>query len=311
MKALGIDIGGTRIKAGVVDEQGNILEQRTGASPRTLEEFRETVNGLVTGLHLGELAGIGAGCKGIVNPSTTTIEVLPGTLHFLEGLTLAGFLPAGLPVFADNDARVAMAGELVWGAARGRSEVLMLTLGTGVGGAIVTAGKLLRGSSGVAGHIGHYTVDPDGPVCICGNHGCLETYFAAPAIETAAAGAVRRGVASSLTESFGRAPEKITCQAVFAAAAIGDPLAARIISQAVRKLAGAISGLLFALDPEIVILGGQIIQAGPLLFDPLSEEVRWRTRTMMRREVPIVPQQMADPSGILGAAALVFAGARG
>ena len=306
MKALGIDIGGTRIKAGVVDSDGNILEQRTGASPRTLDEFHEAMLRLTTGLPVSELAGVGVGCKGIISPAGTTVEVLPGTMHFLEGHALSEFLALGLPIYADNDARVAMAGEMVWGAARNRSEAVMLTLGTGVGGAIVAGGKLLRGATGVAGHLGHYTVDPDGPVCICGNHGCLETYFSAPAIEAQAIDAVRRGVASSLTEHFGRAPEKITCQAVFDAAAQGDPLAARIVSQAIRKLAGAIAGVLLMLDPEIVILGGQITQAGRFLLDPLAEEVQWRSHLMLRRDVPIVLQHVADPSGIVGAAALFF-----
>ena len=147
---------------------------------------------------------VGVGCKGIINPDSTRIEILPGTLHFLEGLRLSDIvgLPMDVPVFADNDARVAMAGEMVWGAARDLQNAIMFTLGTGVGGAVLANGQLLRGQSGVAGHLGHVTIECDGPVCICGNRGCLETVFSAKAIEGEAWAAVRRGVDSSLTRLF-------------------------------------------------------------------------------------------------------------
>src|SRR5581483_2324259 len=114
----------------------------------------------------------------------TRVEILPGPLHYLEGQFLNELvgMPQNVPVFADNDARVALAGETVWGAANGHSDVLMLTLGAGVGGAAMVNGQLLRGHCGVAGNLGHITVDPDGALCACGNQGCLETVFSARAI---------------------------------------------------------------------------------------------------------------------------------
>jgi glucokinase len=309
MKALGVDIGGTRIKAGLVARDGRILEQRSMETPIDPEEFKRVLAAMILELapEDGRLAGVGIGCKGIINYETTRIEVLPGLLRPLEGTLLADLVPLKVPVRADNDAKVALAGELLWGAGRGRSNVVLLTLGTGVGGAVLAEGKFLRGVGGVAGHLGHYTLDPDGPVCICGNHGCLEAYFSADAIEAEAFRAVHSGCVSLLTDRFREHPERITCRDVFDAAAEGDSLACVIRDRAIRRLAAAIAGLLHIFDPEIVILGGQIVEAGAALLEPLEREVHWRTKGLLRRAVPIVVQQVEDRSGISGAAALIFA----
>jgi glucokinase len=212
-----------------------------------------------------------------------------------------------VPVFADNDARVALSGEIVWGAARGRENVLMLTLGNGVGGAALVNGRLLRGHCGMAGHLGHVTVDPHGPVCSCGNRGCLETVFSARAIEADAWAAVHRGCDSVLTRLFREQPQLATCRTVFQAASEGDTVAVSIVSSAIFKLGAALAGLLHIFDPEIVILGGQLADAGADLLVPLQEEVWGRSRGLLGRDVPIVEQEVADKSGIIGAAGLVIA----
>jgi glucokinase len=234
--------------------------------------------------------------------------MLSGGLHYLQGQRLSELvgLPRDVPVFADNDARVALAGEMVWGAARGHHDVVMLTLGTGVGGAVVTNGQLLRGHRGVAGHLGHLTIEPDGALCGCGNRGCLETVFSARAIEGEAWVAVHRGCASSLTRLFRDKPQLATCRTVFQAAREGDELAGSIVSRAIRRLGAAVAGLLHIFDPELVILGGPVADAGADLLQPLQEEVWNRSRGLLGREVPIVEQQVADKSGIVGAAGLVM-----
>lgn len=308
MTILGIDIGGTQIKSGKVDETGRILSSRAVKTPADLEALETALHYIVAaGDHP---AGIGVACKGIIDSATTRVKTLPGTLHYLEGHSLADLLrPAvqgEIPICADNDARVAMVGEMVWGAARGASNAVMLTLGTGVGGAVLAGGQLLAGHTGVAGHLGHINIDPDGALCICGSRGCLETVFSARAIEAEAFAAVRRGCASLLTDWYLAKPEEISCLAVFEAASGGDELARSIVDRAVRALGAAIAGLQLVFDPEIVIVGGQMAGAGAALFDPLREAVRWRTRVMLGREVPIVPQQVADHSGVAGAAALVM-----
>jgi glucokinase len=300
---LGIDIGGTRIKAGLVDESGRLQATHAVTTPLSLDNFRHAIQQAAAAVAPPGIAvqAVGIGCKGLVHPRTTLVQILPGTLRFLEGHRLIELIGRDLPAAADNDARAAMAGEVVWGAARGCTNGLMLTLGTGVGGAILAEGKLLRGATGVAGHLGHTTVDADGVVCNCGNHGCLETVFSAPAIEGQAADCVRRGCETTLTANA-------SCKEVFEAAAKGDAIARSIVSRGIHKLAGALAGMMLAFDPEVVILGGQITEAGPALFDPLREEVRWRTKRMLPAEVPLRPAQVTD--GALGAAALAFLASR-
>src|SRR5579872_6059458 len=151
MVVLGIDIGGTHIRAGMVDEKGAILASRTIPTPGDMEALVPSLHDAIRWLLEATSipAGVGVGCKGIINPDSTRVEILPGALHFLEGQCLSRLvgMPADVPVFADNDARVALAGEMVWGAARDRQNVVMLTLGMGVGGAALVDGHLLRGHS--------------------------------------------------------------------------------------------------------------------------------------------------------------------
>jgi glucokinase len=311
MVVLGIDIGGTQIRAGMVDENGAILASRTIPTPNDLDGFLPSLHDAIRWLLEATAlpAGVGVGCKGIIDPDSTRIESLHGVLHFLEGQRLADLvgLPLDVPVFADNDARVAMAAEMVWGAARGRQNVIMLTLGAGVGGAVLANGHLLRGHTGVAGHLGHLTVDPAGPLCACGNRGCLETVFSARAIEAEAWSAVHRGCVSTLTRLFREQPQLATCRTIFQAASEGDELCQSIVAKAIANLAAGISGLLHVFDPEIVILGGPVADAGTDLIVPLQEQVWERTRGLLHRDVPLVEQQVADKSGIVGAAGLVMA----
>jgi glucokinase len=311
MVVLGIDIGGTQVRAGMVDENGAILASRTIPTPTDLDTLlpalQEAIRWLLQATELP--GGVGVGCKGIINPDSTRVETLRGSLHYLEGLRLSDLvgMPLDVPVFADNDARVAMAGEMVWGAARGRRDALMLTLGTGVGGAAIVNGQLLRGQTGAAGHLGHITVEPDGVVCACGNRGCLETVFSARAIEGEAWSAVHRGCSSTLTRLFREQPQLATCRTVFQAAQEGDEVSGAIVERAIHRLATGIAGLLNIFDPEVVILGGKVADAGAGLLDPLREEVWERTHRMLGREVPLVEQEVADKSGIVSAAGLAMA----
>jgi glucokinase len=310
MVVLGIDIGGNQIRAGMVDPEGAILASRTIPTPGDLDTFLPALHDAIGWLveSTESPSGVGVGCKGMIDPETTLIESLRGPLHFLQGLRIADLvgLPLDVPVFADNDARVSLAGEMVWGAARGRGNALMLMLGNGVGGAALVNGRVLRGQSGMAGNMGHLTVDPYGAFCSCGNRGCLETVFSARAIEAEARAAVYRGCDSVLTRLFREQPQLASCRTVFQAASEGDSLATAIVSGAIYQLGAALAGLLHLFDPEIVILGGHVADAGPDLLLPLQEEVWRRSRGLLGRDVPIVEQQVADKSGIIGAAGLAM-----
>ena len=306
---LGLDIGGTEIKAARVNGEGDIIASHRSPTPKTLPGLRQTIKTLIGHFHLetAKIKGAGIGCKGIIDPRTTEVLALPGELNYLEGRRLSEIvgplIPAPCPVAADNDARVALIGEHRWGAAQGRKNAIMLTLGTGVGGAILADGKIMRGAGGVAGHLGHVTVDPDGALCICGNRGCLETVFSARAIEAEAFAAIHRGVKTRLQETNSQPPG---CNDIFQCAQTGDEVARVVVERAVAILGSAIAGLIHVLDPEVVILGGQISQAGDFLFGPVQREIDWRTRYLLRRSVPVIKAQVADPSGVVGAAALAI-----
>jgi glucokinase len=304
---LGFDLGGTQIKAGLVDGEGRVLATRKGATPQNVALFRSTLETLARELmeeSSETITGAGFASKGIVDPVTTRVIANPGPTVFLEGHTLSSLVSDALPercsIAGDNDARAALAGEVKWGAAKGRSDALMFTLGTGVGGGVLAAGRIIRGAGGIAGHLGHVSVNPWGADCICGGRGCIETMFSARAIESAADEVLHRGVDSTLRGSPTRPP---TCEHIFALAQQGDAVARHIVDRAIIALGAAVAGLVHALDPEVIIVGGQIADAGDFLFTRLREELAWRTRKFLRREIPIVPAQVKD--AIAGAAALV------
>jgi len=294
--AVGVDIGGTRIKAAIVTTCGELVESFEGASPRTTSALREFVHSVFERAP-GPVRGIGIGCKGIIDASSTLVQSLPGDLHFLEGKLLSELISAGVPICAENDARTALVAEVLWGSARGRRNVVMLTLGTGVGGAVLVDGAMLRGATGAGGHLGHVTVDPRGELCICGNHGCLETHFSSRAIESAYWAHLHRAASTRLSlDSAGRPPDTET---IFRAAAEGDECARYVVERGLEHLAAAIISFLHTFDPEVLILGGNIAAAGPALIAPIKEKIARRTRIMLGREVPIVFQKAILQQGLL------------
>ena len=301
--ALGIDIGGTAIKAGIVGTGGDIFETFHEASPRTASAVRDFVASILK--HAPRpVREIGIGCKGIIDASSTRVQSSPGDLRFLEGQLLSDVVATDVPVCAENDARTALLAEVLWGAAHGRRNVVMLTLGTGVGGAVLLDGAMLRGMGGVAGHLGHVTVDPGGELCICGNYGCLETLFSSRAIESAYWGHLHRAATTQLSmDAAGHLPNT---EAIFRAAAEGDECARYVIDRALEHLAAAIVSFMHIFDPEIFILGGNIAAAGPALIAPIEDKIARRTKTMLGRKVPIVFQKIVGYGGVTGAAGLVF-----
>jgi len=302
--AIGVDIGATAIKAALVGLGGDLLANFRAASPRTTSALQDFVWS-VRRHAPGPVVGIGIGCKGVIDATTTRVNHLPGDLHFLEGHSLSELVEAGdLPVCADNDARAALVAELLWGAGRGRRNVLLLTLGTGVGGAALIDGVIMRGASGAACHLGHVTMDIRGGLCICGNYGCLETCFSSRAVESGYFAHLHRASLARLSVATnGQVP---STEAIFQAATDGDPSARRVLDLAFESLTAALVSFLHVFDPEVLILGGNIAAAGPQLLAPLHTEVARRTRVLLGREVPIVWQNVLGYGGVAGAAGLVF-----
>lgn len=302
--AIGVDLGATTIKAALVGLRGDLLASFREDSPRTISSLQDFVRSVRKQATVPVL-GIGIGCKGVIDAATTRVNRLPGDLNFLEGCTLRDLAEVdGLPVCADNDARTALVGEVLWGAARGRRNVVLLTLGTGVGAAALVDGVIVRGASGAACHLGHVTLDIRGGLCICGNYGCLETCFSSRAIESAYFAHIHRASPTRLSvDDAGRTP---STEAIFQAAADGDPSARRVLDLAFESLTAALVSFLHVFDPELLILGGNIAAAGPQLLAPLHEEVARRTSVLLGRKVPIVFQSTGGYGGVAGAAGLVF-----
>jgi len=302
--AIGVDIGGTGIKAALVNIRGDLLERSHEPSPRTTAALRHFVHSFAIRAN-APVRGIGVGCKGIIDADSTCVKSCPGDLCFLEGKFLSEVIGAGnVPVCAENDARVALIGEALWGAARGRRNVVMLTLGTGVGGAVLVDGRILHGATGAAGHLGHTTINPQGGLCICGNYGCLETHFSSRAIESDYCAHMHRAAPTTLSVSnTGEVPNP---EAIFRAAASGDDCARYVVDRALEHLAAALVSFLHTFDPEVFILGGNIVAAGPQLIAPIQDKIARRTKTLLGREVPIVFQKTVGYGGVAGAAGLVF-----
>jgi glucokinase len=302
--AVGVDIGATAIKAALVNLSGDLVESFHQPSPRTPAALHDFVH-LVLRQAKWQVRGIGIGCKGVIDTASSRINSLPGDLNFLEGRWLAEVVePGDLPLYADNDARTALIAEVLWGAARGKHNVVLLTLGTGVGGAALVDGVMLRGASGAAGHLGHMTLDLHGGLCICGNRGCVETRFSSRALESDYLAHLHRAAPTKL--SLGEAGQPPSTEAIFRAAAEGDESARCVIDRALEYLAGALVSVLHIFDPEILIIGGNIAEAGPQLLAPIREEVAQRTRILLGREIPIVFQSQVGYGGVAGAAGLVF-----
>ena len=302
--AIGVDIGGTGIKAAIVGLSGELRESVQEPTPRTISGLRDFVRSVVKRAKT-PVRGIGIGCKGIIDANSTRVKSSPGDLYFLEGQLLSEVIGAGeVPVCAENDARAALIGEVLWGSAHGRRNVVMLTLGTGVGGAVLVDGVILHGASGAAGHLGHTTIDPRGGLCICGNYGCLETHFSSRAIESDYWAHMHRAAPAKLSiSSTGEVPNP---EAIFRAAADGDECARYVVDRALEYLGAALVSFLHTFDPEIFILGGNIVAAGPQLIAPIQDKIARRTKTLLGREVPIVFQKLIGYGGVAGAAGLVF-----
>jgi glucokinase len=301
--ALGIDIGGTAIKAAVVNASGELGEKFQAPSPRSVAELRDFFHSTIEKADV-PLRGVGIACKGIIDAESSRINRLPGDLNFLEGSVLGDFVGTNLPVRADNDARAALVAEVLWGAARWRRNVVLLTLGTGVGGAAMVDGVILHGAAGIAGHFGHMTFDVHGPLCMCGNRGCLETHFSSRAIESDYFAHQHRAASTTLpARSDGQVADT---EAIFRAAASGDASAQSVLERAFEYLGALVVSLLHAFDPEVLILGGNIAQAGDQVLGPVRAAIAENGCGTLRREVPVVLQSAVGYGGVLGAAGLVF-----
>ncbi len=314
--AVGIDLGGTNIKGGVCTPDGQLRFRRSidtqaaGGVAHVLGRMAELVDDLVRDAQLTktELAGVGVGAPGPMSHAAGVVHNapnLPGWVNVPLREQFSAMI--GLPVVLENDANAAAFGEYVAGAGREVHSLVMLTLGTGIGGGIVLAGKLWRGHFDNAGEIGHLVTVPDGRACPCGQRGCLERYASASAVAERLCEAVRAGESSTLKAKV-LANEAFDARHVLAAADAGDALAARIWDETCQYLALGIVNLRHLLNPELVVLAGGLSNAGPRLLEPVKahfERLSWKIAPDAPR---IALATLGENAGMIGAAALARAG---
>jgi glucokinase len=305
---LAVDVGGTKMAVGLVEPAGRVLTWSQVPTPAGLdaEQLWRTLDALITKIlddaditEPGQLAGCGCGCGGPMDWPSGVVSPLniPGWRGFPLRHRLEERLP-GTTVRVHNDAICMVAAEHWRGAGRGRDNVLGMVVSTGVGGGLVLDGRLIAGASGNAGHIGHVVVDPDtGPPCACGGRGCAEAIARGPALVTWAQG-----------QGWRPDQKDATAKDLAADGAQGHPVGIAAMRRAGRALGIAIASATVLCDLEVVSVGGGLSQAGPLLFDPLEEALRAHARLEFARQVRVVPAALGQSAGLVGAAALIFAG---
>ncbi|MBW3622002.1 MAG: ROK family protein [Armatimonadetes bacterium] len=315
--AVGIDLGGTNIRVALSNLEGRILHEVRRPTP-SLEPGRATVARIVNAIDEAlerekitrdEVVGIGMGIPGIMDPDLGLIYWSPNFPEWSEqGEPVGKDLSeeTGLATFIINDARCAALGELHYGAGRGARYMVMITVGTGIGGAIVMDGKLMLGPQGSIGEIGHHTIDPHGPRCGCGNFGCMEALCNIRSIVERCVAKIQAGRPSQIREQVGGDWEKITPALIDEAADDGDALAREVMEETGMWIGIGVSNMINILNPEVFVIGGGVSQAGDTLFDPIRRTVAARAVKLQASHCRIVPAELGDEAGMRGAVALVM-----
>jgi glucokinase len=305
MNAVGVGIGGTKIAAAVVTPEGKILnEVRYPTQAVPPNRLIETVARAITEVKDGfEVGGACVAVPGLILASENKVIFAPN-LHEIENIRLDEEIgrSTGLTVTVENDANVAAWGEFRFGAGRGLEHMVFITLGTGVGGGVITHGVLLRGAQGAGGELGHVTIDPTGPRCGCGNYGCLEALASGTAIQRRA-----RELANERPNSeLGRLAieRQVLGEDVTRLAREGDEVSNSVLEETGRWLGIGLAGFVNTFNPEVITVGGGVSRAGELILESARKEVQLRARSPSRDLVEIKEATLGPESGVLGAAAL-------
>ncbi len=313
--AVGIDLGGTNVRTAILSSSGELVgvhNQPTHAEREATEIFSSIAEGIeyLVDEHQvvrKDIVGIGLGAPGFLSLASGVIHSSPNlpTMHETPVVSLLSRL-AKLPVFLENDANAAAVGEHWTGAGKGSRNLVCITLGTGVGSGFILNDSIWHGSHDLAGELGHTTLVPGGLPCKCGRSGCLEAYVSATGIVTRTALALEKGRISSLGSLQSGEKGLLTSLAVYEHAQRGDQLAQEIWEETGHYLAIAIVNVLHMLDLETVIIGGQVARAGDLLLRPLIQRVEEKAISVKYHSVKIVPAQLGNHAGVIGAAKTAF-----
>ena len=311
---IGVDLGGTKILTAVAGQDGSVrgrarLSTDAHRGPdavigRIIQSIEEA--GSQAGIDPRNARAIGIGAPGPLDTKTGVVFFAPnlGWRDVPLGARVSGYF--GLPAFVDNDANLAGYGECIYGAGRGARSMIYITVSTGIGGGIILGGKVYHGAGDAAGELGHMTIDLDGPVCVCGNRGCLEAMASGTAIARMGRELAATGGGLVILEKAGGRPEEITSVAVAAAARDGDAEARQILERAAEALGAGVANILNAFNPEVVVLGGGVIGIGEGFFDRVLREVDRRALKGPRETARIVTAALGGDAGLMGALALAI-----
>jgi glucokinase len=306
---LGVDVGGTATKAGLVDRSGAVLLRFQRASERNagtkgiiavVEELVRRAGGL--GL---TVEGIGVGAAGFIDADSGSVTFAPNIVYDDPQIADAVRSRVGVPVIVDNDANAAVWGERSFGAASGSDHVAYVTVGTGIGSGFVVQGRLLRGFSGAAAELGHTIVDPAGPRCGCGLRGCLEQFGSGIGIARMARELLPDARDSSIL-AFAGSIDAVSAEDVARAAHQYDETARRVLANAGRYLGIGLSNIANMFDPEVIVLSGSVIKAGEPFLGPVRDELFRLTAAQRRRPMRLDVTSLGGDAGIVGAAALAW-----
>ena len=305
MRTVGVDLGGTKCLA-VAFEAGKVVDERRVPTPVGESAVLDALAAVALSVSDGvEVLGVGVGVPGLVDRGGVLrfAPNLPGVVDLAIRTELEQRL--GVPVRVDNDATCAAWGERQAGAAQGYEDVILATLGTGIGGGIVAGGALLRGANGFAGEIGHMVVDPQGPPCPCGQRGCWERYASGGGLGRLAQQAVADGRAVRILALAGGDPALVRGEHVTVAAAEGDAEAQAVLAELGWWVARGLVNLANAFDPQAFVVGGGLVEAGDLLLGPVRAAFEGLlTGGAYRPAIPILPATLGEHAGAIGAACL-------
>ncbi|MDD5434466.1 MAG: ROK family protein [Nitrospira sp.] len=312
---MGVDLGGSTIRLGAVTKDGKLrhytkIEVPAGRNKDAIVSF--IVNSIKDIILLEEqkrirVVAVGIGSPGIINMEKGVVVTSPNFPGW-KNVPLRSLIEKSIdiPVVINNDANSAAYGEKWMGAGRHVSSMICLTLGTGIGGGIILGNKVWHGAHGMGGELGHITVNPHGPRCNCGNHGCLESYSSATGMVRSAVELINTGKRTKLLKNSGRKLHSITAKMIYEAAKEGDRLSINTLREAGKYLGIAIAGFINILNPEMVVLTGEVTGAWDYLFPSVKEEIQQRSYTAIMNRTKIVRGRLKGTAGTIGAAGLAW-----
>ena len=309
----GIDIGGTSIKIGFVDKAGTILCKdlmpvgKITAYNDFIEQLGNKTNNLLETLdNKDAIIGFGVGCPGRIDVATGKVIWLRGKLEYMENQDIGPDLASvfGKPVICDNDVNAMVLGEAYFGKAKGSRNVIGLTFGTGIGGAIIINGQVLRGKHFSAGHFGFMSHDPNGESHVCGNAGAAEVHASHSGIVDKVNNALLAGIETSVVKNYD--PYDFGFKNIYIAAHKGDDFAKSVVTRLEEEITVLITNLIFAFDPDTVLIGGGLLKADNEIVARITNSIKKRINLIPEKEIKLDKMSSYEEAGILGGAALVI-----